>query len=43
MTADGALLHRITSPKAMLPKIYDAVLDQELRDTLFKEGEIGHR
>ena len=31
MTDDGALLHRITSPKAMLPKIYDAVLDQDLR------------
>ncbi|MAL03732.1 MAG: 16S rRNA pseudouridine(516) synthase [Arenimonas sp.] len=31
MTDDGALLHRITSPKAMLPKIYEAVLAQDLR------------
>ena len=31
MTDDGALLHRITSPKALLPKIYEAVLAQDLR------------
>jgi len=31
MTDDGALLHRITSPKAKLPKVYEAVLAQDLR------------
>ncbi|MBW8366585.1 MAG: pseudouridine synthase [Arenimonas sp.] len=31
MTDDGALLHRITSPKAQLPKVYEAVLGSDLR------------
>jgi 16S rRNA pseudouridine516 synthase len=31
MTDDGALLHRIVSPKAHLPKIYEATLAQDLR------------
>ncbi|MFA6985678.1 MAG: pseudouridine synthase [Arenimonas sp.] len=31
MTDDGALLHRITSPKAQLPKVYEAVLASDLR------------
>jgi len=31
MTDDGALLHRITSPKAHLPKVYEATLANELR------------
>lgn len=31
MTDDGALLHRITSPKAQLPKVYQAELASELR------------
>lgn len=31
MTDDGALLHRITSPKAHLPKVYEAVLVEDLR------------
>jgi 16S rRNA pseudouridine516 synthase len=31
MTDDGALLHRITSPKAKLPKVYEATLAQDLR------------
>jgi len=31
MTDDGALLHRITSPKAHLPKVYEATLASELR------------
>src|SRR3546814_11515476 len=31
MTADGALLHRIISPKATLPKVYEATLPQPLR------------
>lgn len=31
MTDDGALLHRITSPKAELPKVYEAVLASDLR------------
>lgn len=31
MTDDGALLHRITSPKAHLPKVYEAVLASDLR------------
>ena len=30
MTDDGALLHRITSPKAHLPKVYEAVLASDL-------------
>ena len=31
MTDDGALLHRITSPKAQLPKVYEATLAEDLR------------
>ena len=31
MTDDGALLHRITSPKAHLPKVYEAALATDLR------------
>jgi len=31
MTDDGGLLHRITSPKAHLPKVYEAALASELR------------
>jgi 16S rRNA pseudouridine516 synthase len=31
MTDDGALLHRVTSPKAKLPKVYEATLAQDLR------------
>lgn len=31
MTDDGALLHRITSPKAKLPKVYEAVIANDLR------------
>jgi len=31
MTDDGALLHRIVSPKSKLPKVYDATLAQDLR------------
>jgi 16S rRNA pseudouridine516 synthase len=48
MTDDGALLHRITSPKSHLPKVYVATLASELRGdeaaafasgTLMLEGE----
>nr|WP_295379444.1 16S rRNA pseudouridine(516) synthase [Pseudoxanthomonas sp.] len=31
MTDDGALLHRIISPKSNLPKVYEATLAQDLR------------
>ncbi len=31
MTDDGALLHRIVSPKSKLPKVYEAALAQDLR------------
>ena len=31
MTDDGALLHRIVSPKTHLPKVYEATLAQDLR------------
>lgn len=31
MTDDGALLHRITSPKSHLPKVYEATLANDLR------------
>ena len=37
MTDDGALLHRITSPKSHLPKVYEAVLASDLRGD---EGEL---
>ncbi|MEO8160417.1 MAG: pseudouridine synthase [Arenimonas sp.] len=48
MTDDGALLHKITSPKSQLPKVYEATLASELRGdeaatfakgTLLLEGE----
>ena len=31
MTDDGALLHRITAPRARLPKVYEAVIAEPLR------------
>lgn len=31
MTDDGALLHRIISPKSNLPKVYEAILAEDLR------------
>lgn len=31
MTDDGALLHRVISPKSELPKVYEATLDSDLR------------
>lgn len=43
MTDDGALLHRITSPKAHLPKVYEARLTSELRGdeaALFARGTL---
>jgi 16S rRNA pseudouridine516 synthase len=48
LTDDGALLHRITSPKSHLPKVYEATLASDLRGdeaalfaagTLMLEGE----
>jgi 16S rRNA pseudouridine516 synthase len=48
MTDDGALLHRIISPKQHVPKVYEATLAQELRgdeaalfasDTLMLDNE----
>lgn len=43
MTDDGALLHRITSPKAHLAKIYEAVIASDLRGDeaeLFASGTL---
>ena len=43
MTDDGALLHRITSPKSHLPKVYEATLASDLRGdegALFAEGTL---
>jgi 16S rRNA pseudouridine516 synthase len=43
MTDDGALLHRITSPKSHLPKVYEATLASELRGdeaAVFAEGTL---
>ncbi|HEY0505739.1 MAG TPA: pseudouridine synthase [Lysobacter sp.] len=37
MTDDGALLHRIVSPRAKLPKVYEATLAQDLRGD---EGDV---
>lgn len=37
LTDDGALLHRIVSPKTHLPKVYEATLAEDLRGD---EGEI---
>ncbi|TDK29438.1 pseudouridine synthase [Luteimonas terrae] len=42
-TDDGQLLHRIISPKAALPKVYEAMLAQPLRGdeaTLFASGTL---
>ena len=43
MTDDGALLHRIISPKSKLPKVYEATLAQPLRGDeagLFASGTL---
>jgi 16S rRNA pseudouridine516 synthase len=43
LTDDGALLHRITSPRTHLPKIYEATLAQDLRGdeaALFASGAL---
>jgi 16S rRNA pseudouridine516 synthase len=43
MTDDGALLHRIVSPKSKLPKVYEATLAQDLRGDesgLFASGTL---
>jgi 16S rRNA pseudouridine516 synthase len=43
MTDDGALLHRIISPKSKLPKVYEATLAQPLRGdaaTIFASGTL---
>ena len=43
LTDDGALLHRIISPKAKLPKLYEATLAEDLRGdeaALFASGTL---
>lgn len=43
MTDDGALLHRIVSPKSKLPKVYDATLAGDLRgeeSAIFASGTL---
>lgn len=43
MTDDGALLHRIISPKAVVPKVYEATLASDLRGdeaALFASGTL---
>ncbi|HWK73434.1 MAG TPA: 16S rRNA pseudouridine(516) synthase [Povalibacter sp.] len=43
MTDDGGLLHRIVSPKRKLAKVYEAVLDRELRGdegAIFASGKL---
>ena len=43
LTDDGALLHRIVSPKSHLPKVYEATLAQDLRGdeaALFASGTL---
>lgn len=43
MTDDGALLHRIVSPKSHLPKVYEATLSSDLRGdevALFASGAL---
>lgn len=43
MTDDGPLLHRITSPKSHLPKVYEVTLSSDLRGdeaTLFASGTL---
>lgn len=43
MTDDGALLHRIISPRAAVPKVYEAMLASDLRGdeaAVFASGEL---
>ncbi len=43
LTDDGALLHKVTSPRTHLPKVYEAALAQELRGdeaALFMSGTL---
>lgn len=43
MTDDGGLLHRIISPRASVPKVYEATLAQDLRGdeaAVFASGEL---
>jgi 16S rRNA pseudouridine516 synthase len=43
LTDDGALLHRIVSPKSQLPKVYEAALAHDLRGdetALFASGTL---
>lgn len=43
LTDDGALLHRLTSPKHKVPKIYEATLDRPLNgneDEIFASGTL---
>jgi 16S rRNA pseudouridine516 synthase len=43
LTDDGALLHRIVSPKSQLPKVYEATLAEDLRGDeamLFASGSL---
>ena len=43
LTDDGALLHRIISPKSRISKVYEAVLAEDLRGdeaTIFASGEL---
>jgi 16S rRNA pseudouridine516 synthase len=43
LTDDGALLHRIVSPKSQLPKVYEATLAEDLRGdeaALFASGTL---
>ncbi len=43
LTDDGLLLHRIVSPKSKLPKVYEAVLSEDLRGdeaALFASGTL---
>lgn len=43
LTDDGALLHRLTSPKHKVPKVYEATLDRALKgdeDAIFASGTL---
>lgn len=43
LTDDGALLHRLTSPKHKVPKVYEATLDRPLKgdeDAIFASGRL---
>jgi len=43
LTDDGALLHRLTSPKHKVPKVYEATLDRPLKgdeSTIFASGTL---